>query len=162
MPQLQHHPRKWSRKWHNLKIATWNCYSLSRERFEFCKTLRYDVLALTELHNLQHKFPESKLWITSAIAEKHESGPKQGKSKDPAAGVAIMLSPRMLQHYRGSGHVGTRIAWVRFAGPVCNVFFVAVYIPHKYRTAPSAQDTLAQLDALLATVNKNDCITKKY
>ena len=134
MPQLQHHPRKWSRKWHNLKIATWNCYSLSRERFEFCKTLRYDVLALTELHNLQHKFPESKLWITSAIAEKHESGPKQGKSKDPAAGVAIMLSPRMLQHYRGSGHVGTRIAWVRFAGPVCNVFFVAVYIPHKYRT----------------------------
>ena len=69
-----------------------------------------------------------------------------------------MLSPRMSQHFKDSGHVGTRIAWVRLAGPVCNIFFVAVYLPHKYRTEPSAQDTLAQLDALLATVNKNDCI----
>ena len=69
-----------------------------------------------------------------------------------------MLSPRMESHYRDSGHVGSRIAWVRFAGPVCNVFFVTVYIPHKYRTMPCAQDTIAQLDALLTTVNNNDFI----
>ena len=69
-----------------------------------------------------------------------------------------MLSPRMTQHYRDSGNVGTRIEWVRLAGPVCNIFLVAVYIPHKFRSEPSAQDTIAQLDALLASVNKNDCI----
>ena len=32
-------------------------------------------------------------------------------------------------------------------------------MPHKYRTtAPQAQDTLAQLDALIKTIPKNDCI----
>ena len=149
----------WSQKWHNLNIATWNCYSLSRERFSYCKKLNYDVLALTELHNFQHKIPDSKRRITLAsVTERHKTGPKKGKIKDPAAGVAIMLAPRMVQHYRDSGHVGTRIAWVRFAGPVCNIFLVAVYIPHKYRTEPSAQDTIVQLDALLDSVNKNDCI----
>ena len=69
-----------------------------------------------------------------------------------------MLSPRMEKYFRSSGHVGTRIAWVRFAGPVCNVFFVCVYLPHKYRTAPDAQEVIAQLDALLATVPKGECI----
>ena len=84
------------------------------------KTLHYDVLALTETHNLQHKIPDSKLWITSTAAGVHKVGPKKGKCVDPAAGVTIMFSPRMLPN-RGSGHVGTRIAWVRFAGPVCNI-----------------------------------------
>ena len=150
--------KKWSQKWRQLKITTWNCYSLSRERYDYCKKLHYDVLALTELHNLQNKIPDSKLWITSEVAEKFKSGPKQGKCSDPATGVAIMLSPRMSQHFKDAGNVGTRIAWVRLAGPVCNIFIVTVYIPHKYRTEPSAQDTLAQLDALLVTVNKKDWI----
>ena len=64
---------------------------------------------------------------------------------DPAAGVAIMLSKQMEQYYRDSGHVGTRIAWVRIAGPVCSIFFVAVYIPHKCRVTPQAGDTIKQL-----------------
>ena len=61
----------------------------------YCKTLHYDVLALTELHNLQHIIPDSKLWITSAAVGVHKHGPKQGKCVDPATGVTIMLSPRM-------------------------------------------------------------------
>ena len=133
---------------------------MSRERYEFCKTLNYDVLALTELHNLQHNLkpaPDPKLWIPSATAGVHKSGPKKGKYTDPAAGVAIMISPRMKQHYRDSGHVGTRIAWF-LAGPVCNIFFVAVYVPHKFRTVPNSLDIIEKIDALLATVPKNDCI----
>ena len=46
--------------------------------------------------------------MCSAHAEKDE----QDKSRDPAAGVAIMLSPRMADKVLDEGHVGTRIAWV--------------------------------------------------
>ena len=74
--------------------------------------------------------------------------------------MSILISHRMVKHYKNSGNVGTRIAWVRVAGPVCNIFFVSVYIPHKYRTEPSAQDVLDQLDILLCSnnVHKNDCV----
>ena len=39
--------KTWSRKWHNLRFACWNCWSYSNERHAFCKSLGYDVLALT-------------------------------------------------------------------------------------------------------------------
>ena len=140
------------KKWHNLRFATWNCWSYSNERHDYCKSLGYDVLVLTELHNKQnHPNFASDLWIPSAQTEVDE----QGKCIDQAAGVAILLSKRMKRHKDKSGHVGSRIAWVRLRGPVCPIFFVAIYVPHKYRTeTPIAQDTLAQLDALLKTVPK--------
>ena len=143
--------KSWSRKWQNLRFACWNCWSYSNERHAFCKELNYDVLALTELHNKQNN-PNfsSELWIPSEQAEVDE----QGKSKDPAAGVAILLSKRMRRYIDNAGHVGTRIAWVRIRGPICPIFFIAVYIPHKYRTAPTATETLAKLDALIRTVKK--------
>ena len=43
---------KWSKNWFNLLFACWNCFSLSNKRLQFCKTLDYDVLALTELYNV--------------------------------------------------------------------------------------------------------------
>ena len=70
-----------------------------------------------------------------------------------------MLSRRMKRHIDKSGNVGSHIAWVRLRGPICPIFFIAVYIPHKYRTAtPVAADTIAQLDALMQTIPKNDCV----
>ena len=96
---------------------------------------------MTELHDRQNIFEHSKTWIPSACAGNFESGPKQGKYIDPAAGVAILLSAQMEQYYRDSGHVGARIAWVRIAGPVCNIFFVTVYMPHKYRATPHKHPT---------------------
>ena len=84
---------------------------------------------------------------------------EQGKCIDQAAGVAILLSKRMRRHIDKSVHVGSRIAWVRLRGPVCPIFFVTIYVPHKYRTeTPITQDTLTQLDSLLKTVTKNDCV----
>ena len=84
---------------------------------------------------------------------------KDGQSTDTAAGVAILLSRRAATNVLGRGHVGTRIAWVRLAGPICNLFIVVVYIPHKGRTkAPTAQDTMQQLKTLLSTVPKSDCV----
>ena len=132
----------WSRKWHNLRMTCWNCWSYSNERHAFCKSLGYDVLALTELHNKQNNLNfSSDLWVPSAQA----AFDKQ-KCTDSAAGVAILLSKRMRRHIDNAGHVGTRIAWVRLRGPTCPIFFIAVYVPHKYRAAaPQASDTLAQL-----------------
>ena len=120
--------KTWSKKWHNLRFACWNCWSYSNERHAYCKSLRYDVLALTELHNKQNNSNFlSDFWVPSAQA----AVDAQGKSTDPAAGVAILLSKRMRGHIKNSGYVGSRIAWVRINGPVCPIFF--------YRGLRSAQ-----------------------
>lgn len=52
-----------------------------------------------------------------------------------------------------------RIAWVRLKGPICPIFFIVVYIPHKFRdVTPQAADTINELAALLKTIPKNDCV----
>ena len=73
--------------------------------------------------------------------------------------MAILLSPRMADRILGSGCVGARIVWVRLAWPVCNLFIIVVYIPHRGRTkAPFAADTLEQVKELMKTINKADCV----
>ena len=70
-----------------------------------------------------------------------------------------MLSNRIADKVIDSGFVGTRIAWVKIKGPVCNIFFIVTYIPHKGRNVtPVAQDTLSQLKQLLQTINRSDCV----
>ena len=104
----------WSRLWSGLKFSTWNCFSYSNERYEYVKSLKHDVVALTELHGRQLDVPKSKLWITSP----RSTLTPNGKSTDSAAGVTLLLSPRVGEKMCGSGHVGPRIVWVRFQGPV--------------------------------------------
>ena len=73
----------------------------------------------------------------------------------PATGVAILISPRMTEKVIGEGYMGTRIVWVRIAGPVCNIFYVVVYIPHKGRRQKAmTKDTIMHLciKKLLRTV----------
>ena len=68
------------------------------------------------------------------------------KCSDPASGLVIMLSRRM----------STK---TRLKGPVCNLFYIVVYIPQKGRTvAPKTDDTIAQLAGLLQTVRKSECV----
>ena len=114
------------------------------------------MLALTELHNKQNNTNfSSDLWEPSAQA----ATDGDGKSTDPAADVTILFSKRIRKHIDKTGHVGARIAYARLRGPICPIFFIVVYIPHKFRTAtPQASDTLTQLDALIKTVPKNDCL----
>ena len=72
------------------------------------------------MHNVQEqKRFQSRDWIHSVPAEK-----KGGKITDPVAGVAISLSDRMTDKLLDEGHVGTRIAWVRLKGPVCNIIIM--------------------------------------
>ena len=114
----------------------------------------YDILGLTELHNKQRQEQyKGKRWIPSELANEQD-----GKCVDPAAGVAIMLSAHMTDLVMARGCIGTRIAWLRLEGPVCNMFFIVTYIPHKGRQSPSAEDTIAQVSTLMGTVHSSDCI----
>ena len=116
--------KSWSRDWKNLKFSCWNPKSYSLKCHNFCKELNYDVKGLTELHNLQNdKRFASDLFITSANAKIDDNG----KTIDPAAGVAILLSARMRGKIHRSGFIGTRIAWVRLQGPICPIFFVVLF-----------------------------------
>ena len=146
---------KWSNKHKEIKISFWNPWSYSNERHDYCKSLNQDILGLAELHN-EHIKPQfaEKRWITSDAAEKDENG----RYKDPAAGVVILLSKRMADKVMSWGNVGARIVWVRLAGPICNLFVVVTYIPHKGRVSPSADDTIGELHTLLKSVAKSDCI----
>ena len=156
MPRLS---RAWNKNYTNVRMACWNPWGFSNERFNYCLALNYDVLGLTELHNVQNKkIWKCKRWITSMDAPIDE----QGKLQDSASGVGILLSKRFSENVLAQGAIGSRIAWVRVKGPACILFIVCVYIPHKFRKAkPHASDTLLQLDKLLADCTKiqqGDCL----
>ena len=147
--------------WKRFSVATWNPRSLTKERFEYCKSLGYDVLALTELWRNQGKFQnKTKRFIVSEQIL-HKDGPKKGEPRFPndrPAGVGILLSPRMTQKVHSFGSHGERICWVRLRGPFCNLYVVAVYLPHRGRVMPSQEDTLADLQKVLADIPPHDCV----
>ena len=143
----------------NVRMAIWNPWGMSNERLNYCKAQNYDILGLPELHNAHNKTQwRGKHWITSEDAEINA----QGKNEDSASGVAILLSKRFADKVLAKGSVGSRIVWVRIDGPVCPLFVVCVYVPHKYRTStPVAQDVIQQIDNLLTNcknIKPNDCI----
>ena len=84
--------------WAKLSFATWNTRSLTYERFQYCNSLRYDILAITELWRNQAKYQtRSKKFIVSEPKIIPE-GPKQGEihyPDDRAAGVGLLLSDRI-------------------------------------------------------------------
>ena len=150
---------KWNKECGRVKMACWNPWSLCNERLNYCKMLNYDILGLTELHNVHNKKQWcGKHWITSEDA----AIDAEGKNLDPAAGVAILLSKRFSKKILAQGSVGARIVWVRLDGPVCPLFVVCVYIPHKYRKAtPQAADTIHELSDLLTNcknLKPTDCV----
>ena len=96
---------KWSTKFSQIQIGVWNCWAISNERYQYCKSLNYDILGLTELHNGQtKKHFQDRRWVCSAQAPTQD-----GKSIDPAAGVAILLSNRIADKVIDSGYVITSI-----------------------------------------------------
>ena len=145
---------KWSRIFRDVDIGFWNPWSYCNKRHEYVKSLRMDILGLGELHNKQlEEHYKEKRWICSDRSELNDDG----IDPDPAAGVAILLSPRMANRILSSGCVGARIVWVRLAGSVCNLFIIVVYVPHRGRTrAPFAADVLEQVKELMKSMKKSD------
>ena len=131
-----------------LNIATWNCGGLSYTTREFCAELGYDILALTETHN-QGTLPSNNQFIVSEPAPVNDS----------YAGTALLLSNRVAKCVIHKGHHGSRICYVRIRSQPCNLFVISIYVPHKFRKcAPFANDTLTQLEQILAKVKSTDCI----
>ena len=130
-----------------IRLATWNCGGLSFTQRELCSELGYDILALTETHDTGSLRP-SKTFVTGDIAPKDDS----------YAGVAILMSQRIARNVLYSGCCGARIVFFRVKASPCNLFVVSVYVPHSGRQAPSASDTLAELEALLSKVHQHDCV----
>ena len=71
----------------NLTMATWNTHSLTKERFDYCQNLGYDVLAINELWKTDQKFVDGSVRFTHS---KNAINPTTGNPmfpNDPATGV---------------------------------------------------------------------------
>ena len=142
-------------------MATWNCRSLTFERVQYCRSLGYDVLALTELWHNQKKFQSKDNSFIIAEPKIIKKGKRKGKvrfPKDRAAGVAIMLSDRAQKKVQDFGSEGERVCYVRLKGPVASIFIIAVYVPHRGRVAPCQDDTLKDVENVLRRVPQGDCV----
>ena len=142
----------------NLTMATWNTRSLTKERFEYCQNLGYDILAITELWKTDKKFANGSVSFTHSKSGINPATGDPMFPNDPATGVGILLSDRATQKYMMHGSPCRRITWVRLKGPTCNIFAIAVYMPHRARVAPAQSDTMKALIDVLKKVPKNDCI----
>ena len=148
--------KEWSREEARFTMAAFNTRSLTFERFNYCKGLGYDVLALTELWRTGDKFTNGTLMWTHSKPVLNKKGEPRFP-EDRAAGTGILLSPRAVQKAISFGSPCERISWVRLKSPVSNLFIVSIYLPHSARSKPSTADTLATLVNLLKKVPKNDC-----
>ena len=147
--------------WTPLRIATWNTRSLTFERFKYCEGLGYDILAITELWRKQQNYQTRSTKYTTSAPKKIMKGPRRGRQRfpqDKAAGVGILLSTRMQKKLMRYGSEGERVCWVRLKGPTCNIFIVAVYMPHRGRTQPNQDDTIKDLQLVLSKIPSGDCI----
>ena len=151
-------PGNWSKKHPNLSIATWNTRSLTFERFNYCKNLGHDILAITELWRNSHKFTDGTVSFTHSAPKISVNTGLPSFPDDVAAGVGILLSERAQKQYIRHGSPCERLTWVRLKGPVTNLFVIAAYIPHRARIKPCQDDTLNSLVELLKQVPKNDCV----
>ena len=151
----------WSNKFPNLTMGTWNTRSLTFERMQYCKGLNIDILAITELWRNQSKFVKKDKSFIISSPKLITTGPKKGHVRypdDKASGVGILLSPTARSKVKSFGSEGERVCWARLAGPTCCLFVVAVYLPHRARTAPNQDDTLQDLENVLSSVPNGDCI----
>ena len=151
-------PINWSKNHPELSIATWNTRSLTFERFNYCKNLGHDVLAITELWRNSHKFTDDTVSFTHSVPKINVNTGRPAFPDDVAAGVGILLSERAHKQYMRHGIPCERLTWVRLKGPVTNLSVIAAYIPHRIRTKPCQHDTLCSLIELLKQVPKNDCV----
>ena len=137
---------------------------MTKERFEYAKSLGHDVLTITELWRKQRKqgkyLTKRKNYFVSE-SEIIKEGPKKGQRRFPndrAAGVGILLSDRMAKKVHSFGSRGERMCYVRLEGPACNIFVVAVYLPHRAKISPTQDQTLERLQQLLSEIPASDCI----
>ena len=115
-------------------------------------------MVITELWRNQKKYETRRKKFIVSKPKVIKEGARQGEIRYPAAGVGILLSDRLEKKVTAFGSEGERICWVHIRGPVCHLFVVAIYLPHRGRTSSSQDDTLADLQKVLSNVNAHDCV----
>ena len=128
-----------------LTVATWNSRSLTKERFDYCKNLNYDILTLTELWHKAPGYADGSVRWTYGQPQINSENDKLLYPNDPAGGVGILLSERAANMYMSHGSPCNRVTWVRLKGATANIFIVAVYMPHRARIKPAQDDTMQKL-----------------
>ena len=96
----------------SLKMATWNTRSLTFERFKYCESLGYDILAITELWRKQSNYQTKSTRYTTSAPKLIQKGPRKGEFRfpeDKTAGVGILLSKRAQKKLMGFGSEGERV-----------------------------------------------------
>ena len=119
------------------------------------------MLAITELWRAQPKYQTKSTVFTTSSPIIITKGPRKGQRRfeeDRAAGVGIILSKRAKSKLLSFGSQGERVCWVRLEGPTCNLFIIAVYLPHRGRVCPSQDDTIKDLETVLSKVPRGDCV----
>ena len=117
-----------------------------RTKLEYCRSLNFDALCLTELWN--HQTAEADFVVSTK------------NRKDRAGGVGILLGPKLLPYVVKTGSEGSRIVWVRIRGPTCNLVIVGVYLAHsKRKSSPHAEHTLRKLQTFLNSLGRHECVS---
>ena len=148
--------KAWSNGISELIFAAWNTRSLTFERFKYCESLQYDVLALSELWRNYEKFSDGTLKWIYGKPEIVNGQPRY--PNDRAAGVGLLLSARAQKKCISHGSPCERIVWARFKGPVTNVFVIGVHMPQSARKNPAQHNTMTTLTNLLKEIPRSDCI----
>ena len=128
-----------------LKIATWNSHGLTPLKKELVRSLDYDIVCLPETHMYTD---DDKLMLYAAPPPKN----------DPYSGVSLMLSSRVTKYVTHWDFIGSRIIYCRLKGQVCNYFVIGIYIPQKKRQNPDQSTTYDQLEKLLQSIGRRDCV----
>ena len=111
--------------WRNLRLsyAAWNSCGLSAERIRYVQEdIDYDITVLSELRG-DHRALESENFICGVAPV----------DRDPAGGVALVLSNRVSALVTETWHYGACIVWAQLSGLLVELWAVGVYIPHKAR-----------------------------
>ena len=119
------------------------------------------MLAITELWRNQSKYQTRSKSLIVSEQKILTTGRRKGQPRypdDKAAGVPILLSQTTTRKIKIFGSEDERVCWVRLKGPTCNIFVIAVYLPHRGRVSPCQADTMRDLEAVLAKVPKRDCV----
>ena len=69
--------------WTQLKLATWNTRSLTFERYNYCLSLNYDVLVITELWRNQQRFQTKSTRFTASSPLIITKGARKGQVRFP-------------------------------------------------------------------------------
>ena len=72
--------------------------------------------------------------------------------KDNFAGAALWLSSEVAAAVEDRGHIGNRLAWVRFKSNKGSVVCVAHYIAHAKRVNPDRNESYDDMETFLGTV----------